>query len=311
MTDQFWDLRDYGVSEPFKSVCPIGNPISHSTQFGFSCPPSEAITAWSKRSFDRSRPDFLVNDAGEEPLCMDATGVGQNFALRPPLYAIPAHSSRLSHFFARASILPAFVNPRVSGVGHKPDTLSAMGSAQGRRWYVFPFRIVPESGQVSENAAKPSAWLFARASKQICDVLHDEELGSKIANKSGDFRPEPRSGSVIDASLPAGDTNVLAREPPRDDIDGNSVSGQSVGSELADIFIARHLWPVFRQDTAGEFFNLAECDRLEPASALKAQRKSANTGKQIEHAQLVHQNHPHALAIRRAMAGRQDHMVRV
>lgn len=40
MTDQLRDLRDDGVSKGLKSVCPIGNPMSHSTQVGFSCPAS-------------------------------------------------------------------------------------------------------------------------------------------------------------------------------------------------------------------------------------------------------------------------------
>ena len=38
-SDQFGDLGDYGVSESFKSVHPLGNPISHSTHIGFSRPP--------------------------------------------------------------------------------------------------------------------------------------------------------------------------------------------------------------------------------------------------------------------------------
>jgi len=31
-------LWDYGVSKGSKSVHPVGNPISHSTHVGFSCP---------------------------------------------------------------------------------------------------------------------------------------------------------------------------------------------------------------------------------------------------------------------------------
>jgi hypothetical protein len=36
--DDFWDLRDDGISEGFKSVHPGGNPISHSTHVGFNFP---------------------------------------------------------------------------------------------------------------------------------------------------------------------------------------------------------------------------------------------------------------------------------
>src|SRR5688572_5638180 len=38
--DQLWNLRNYGVSEGSKSVHPSGNPMSHSTHVGFSCPPA-------------------------------------------------------------------------------------------------------------------------------------------------------------------------------------------------------------------------------------------------------------------------------
>src|SRR5258708_4277287 len=37
--DDFRDLRDDGISERFKSVQPIGYPISHSTHGGINCPP--------------------------------------------------------------------------------------------------------------------------------------------------------------------------------------------------------------------------------------------------------------------------------
>lgn len=57
-----------------------GQPINFSTQLGFSCPPSAAITAWSSLSFDRSCPSRRVKDAGDDPLLIEATGVGHAFA---------------------------------------------------------------------------------------------------------------------------------------------------------------------------------------------------------------------------------------
>ena len=38
----FGDLGDYGVAESSQSVHPRGNPMSHSTHVGFSCPPVDS-----------------------------------------------------------------------------------------------------------------------------------------------------------------------------------------------------------------------------------------------------------------------------
>jgi hypothetical protein len=60
--DNFCHLRHYGVSEASKSVHPIGNPMSHSTNSGLRRPPSgegcgyffvfvsPRSTAWSRQS---------------------------------------------------------------------------------------------------------------------------------------------------------------------------------------------------------------------------------------------------------------------
>ena len=39
MADVLDHLWNYGVSEGFKSVHPVGNPMSHSTHVGFNAPP--------------------------------------------------------------------------------------------------------------------------------------------------------------------------------------------------------------------------------------------------------------------------------
>jgi hypothetical protein len=66
----------------------------------------------------------------------------------------------------------------------------------------------------------------------------------------------------------------LAWEAARDDINGNSIPSKNVGCEGSNIFIARHLWPVFRQYFAGEWFNFAESDGFKSACAFKAKRES-------------------------------------
>jgi hypothetical protein len=69
----------------------------------------------------------------------------------------------------------------------------------------------------------------------------------------------------------------LAGESTADKIDCNSVSGQSVGVESADIFIAGNLGPVLRQHAPAEWINLAEGRGDESTSALKTQAEAANT----------------------------------
>src|SRR3546814_10292584 len=73
--------------------------------------------------------------------------------------------------------------PPFVGVGKNPRAISDMGRANDGRWYAIPFRIIPERGQRSENVSKPST-------KQLCDVLQQNELWSKFANQTGDLRKE-------------------------------------------------------------------------------------------------------------------------
>src|SRR6185503_3699677 len=56
-TDQFGDLRDYGVSELLKSVHPAGNPMSHSTHVGFKLP----ISPDSARASSRRLPSLMFS----------------------------------------------------------------------------------------------------------------------------------------------------------------------------------------------------------------------------------------------------------
>ena len=51
----------------------------------------------------------------------------------------------------------------------------------------MPDRIIPERGQIPENSAKPSAWLLAWASQQVCDVLHENDFRSKVASQTDNF----------------------------------------------------------------------------------------------------------------------------
>jgi len=171
------------------------------------------------------------------------------------------------------------------GVGHKPDTFATMGSAQSCRRYVFPFRIIPALGQVSEYSAKPSASFFARARKQVCDVLHDDVSGLKVANKSHNLGPKPAACPFTNSGFFSGGRNVLAREPSGNDIDGNSIGSKSLAGKCADIFITWNSGPVLGQYFAGEWFNFAECHSFKTARAFKPKAEATNSAEQIEDTQ--------------------------
>jgi hypothetical protein len=76
--------------------------------------------------------------------------------------------------------------------------------------------------------------------KQTWDVLNNDESGSKLPNKAGEFKPKARA-SALNASAFSGLREVLAGEPPGEEIDGR----EFVALERADVFIVRHLGPMF------------------------------------------------------------------
>lgn len=167
------------------------------------------------------------------------------------------------------------------GVGNHPRSLPLMWQSKSTCSNVLPFRIIPAFGQISENASKPCSGLFSRPSKEVCDVFHDDEFWSYFANQTDDFRPETASRS-IDASLSPRNAKVLAGEPTRDDIDGNSISPKSVGCEFSYVMVARNLWPMLLEDAPREFLDLAEGDCFEATRALKTKAETADTAEQIE-----------------------------
>jgi hypothetical protein len=75
---------------------------------------------------------------------------------------------------------------------------------------------------------------------------------------------------------------VLAREAAADDINGNSVSGKSVGCEFSDVIVNRHLWPVLGQYFAGEGFDLAKGDSFAQTRPFKAKAEAANPAEQVK-----------------------------
>lgn len=165
------------------------------------------------------------------------------------------------------------------GVGNNPDPIPLMRGADAVCWNTVPLRIIPARGQVSENFSHPET-------KQPWRVLHDDELGSKLANESVVFRPKATSGGFQPPSF-AGEADILAWEAATDAINGNSVSFKNVCCEGSNVMIAGHLRPMFRQDAAGKFLDLAEGYRLEAASTLKPKAQASKPAEKIEHLKLV------------------------
>lgn len=180
---------------------------------------------------------------------------------------------------------PAFDTPLLRGVGKKsrdPNSISDMGGAKVGSLNAVPDCIIPERGQVTEDASEPCA---AGSRKQLWNVLHDRDAGSKLANKSGVLSPQAGAFAINSRSA-ASLGKVLARETARNDIDGNSIGSKSLCGESADVVIARHLRPMFRQHGAGEFLDFAERDGFEAARSFQPEAEPTNSAEQIQQAKL-------------------------
>lgn len=193
----------------------------------------------------------------------------------------------------RELLPPALDTPLFRGVGKKgrdPKSIADMGGAKVGSLEAMPDRIVPERGQVSEHPGEPST---VGSRKQLWNVLHDREAGSKLANKARIFSPEAGALPINARSLTSLG-QVLAGKTPADCVNGNAIGSKPVCGKIADVMVAGNLRPVFGKDAARELFDLAERDGLEPAGALQTEREPANAAEQIEKAIRL----SHALASR-------------
>jgi hypothetical protein len=159
-------------------------------------------------------------------------------------------------------------------VGNNPDALPEMRRSNIGSRYAMPFRIIPERGQVSENTVEPSI-------KQCCDVLHDDELRSYLANNSSVLRPKSAANSFNSSAL-ARNADVLTGEAAADDIHGNSVCPETIGCEGSDISENRDSWPVLSQHSLAVGIDLAEGDGSHPGS-FEPEAEAANSAEEIKH----------------------------
>jgi len=86
------------------------------------------------------------------------------------------------------------------GVVHSPprddeESLAAVRSANVGSSNVEPDRIIPRFGKVSENGVQPPR-------SEHCDVLHDDDARSKVANDSRELEPQTASLTREASALP-------------------------------------------------------------------------------------------------------------
>jgi hypothetical protein len=103
-----------------------------------------------------------------------------------------------------------------------------VGSADLRRAYTAPFRIVPEGGKVGCNNVLPST-----SKSDCCDVFQEDEARSYLINGARKVGPDARLGSVDDAESLPGERDIGAGEATSDDIHRAAPRSAIEGSGIA------------------------------------------------------------------------------
>lgn len=131
----------------------------------------------------------------------------------------------------------------------------------------MPFSIIPERGQVSENGSDSP-------SKESCDVLHNDDPGSKLANQSGELGPEAASCARKTRST-ACKTNILAGKSSNDCIREYPVASELAGGKFSNIVINRNTRVARSEGFLRLLVELAKCHSLESAGSFKAKVEPA------------------------------------
>lgn len=131
----------------------------------------------------------------------------------------------------------------------------------------IPLRVIPERGQVPEDAAKPSR-------TEHGDVFHDDPSRSKLANKPSELGPKTRAGPVEPCAL-SGGAEILAGKASAEDVD----SGEVVRPDGADVVENGDRGPVAPEDGVAEGLSLNKESCVHPG-ALEAEIEAADTGEE-------------------------------
>jgi hypothetical protein len=110
------------------------------------------------------------------------------------------------------------------GVGSNPDSFSTVLGAKLGSSQHSPLRIKPQGGQVCKDSSKSS-------NSEHWAVLHEDPLGSNLANDASHFSPHAGALAFKSFAL-AGCADVLAREAARNHVNSaaprSSVKGANV-----------------------------------------------------------------------------------
>ncbi|GAB7511227.1 hypothetical protein Bwad006_00420 [Bilophila wadsworthia] len=140
------------------------------------------------------------------------------------------------------------VTPITVGVGNKENPFPAMRGADRGRGKHFPFRIIPDRGQILQDGLNPCG-------EQPRHVFNDDISRPDFFNESRVFMPQPASFSRDALSFPrCRQAHVLAREAPAQYID----RGQIRPPQFPDILIYGDARPVPPQYRTAKRIDLAK-----------------------------------------------------
>ena len=210
------------VANGFKSVHPMGHPISHSTHVGFNSPPIcslngrelRSIVAWLAFPLRQSRAVGVAKVRALSASISVPPSRALSGVTKPPF--VPRLLVGVGHCFTNSCGLGArplansglrIVLRAIAAMGvcsHKPEPVPLMGGTNVGSSQHCPATVIPERGQVTEHSSESP-------SKEGWAVLHERESGSNLANDPRHVGPHAGSLS-IDAGALSGNADVLARE---------------------------------------------------------------------------------------------------
>lgn len=160
------------------------------------------------------------------------------------------------------------------GVGHNPDPIPAVASANGGSGYTVPFRIIPERSETPEHDVQS-----ARAKGR--DVFDDDPPRPDFADDAEVF--EPQAGTTAsEPSAASRNADVLAGKTPAYQIDGACLLRNHHAIESGNVIVNWNPWPVFCQDSPAERLYFAEHGGLH-AGALQPEAEPADAAEQVKH----------------------------
>jgi hypothetical protein len=158
-------------------------------------------------------------------------------------------------------------------VGHNPQPVPLVISADGTCGNAVPLDTIPARGQVSENSANVGV------SKQTWDVLQEHVAGSYFANDPPNVGPEVTR--VFFSELFSGDAERLTWETRSDDIHDTTVSPAGECSQIMEdrgVVKASVSYSLSENFTAIPIYLHISNGTESPNKPLKGKRESADSG---------------------------------